>query len=215
MQGGRVQLDWDDVGTLEGHSGGPVCDKLSGLMAGVLVEGSEAGHFDRLVPLPAIRKVWDGLPRPWLFAGEDARTHFTQRAAGQRSIARGGDLFQGRQEALAVVRGWLCADAGPGVPLVITAQPGAGKSAVLARAVLAIERTGQCDGVAFHARGAAVAEFVDAVSAACGLDTPSSWQELVAALAAQEAQDVLAVAVDALDEAASDQDLCGPAAGAS
>ena len=70
VQGGRVQLDWDDVGTLEGHSGGPVCDKLSGLMAGVLVEGSEAGHFDRMVPLAAIRTVWDGLPRPWLFAGE-------------------------------------------------------------------------------------------------------------------------------------------------
>ena len=160
-----------------------------------------------MVPLPAIRRVWDGLPRPWLFAGENARTHFTQRAAGQQSIARGGDLFRGRREALAVVHGWFCADAGPGVPLVITAQPGAGKSAVLARAVLEIERTGQCDGVAFHARRAAVADLVDAVSAACGLDTPSSWQELVAALAAQNAHDVLVVAVDALDEAASDQDL--------
>jgi WD40 repeat protein len=206
VQGGRVQLDWHDVGTLEGHSGGPVCEKLSGLMAGVLVEGSDTGHFDRLVPLPAIRRVWNGLPRPWLFAGESARTHFTQRAAGQRSIARGGDLFRGRQNALAVVRGWLCAGAGPGFPLVITAQPGAGKSAVLARALLGIERTGQCDGVAFHARRAGVADLVDAVSAACGLDTPPSWQELVAALAAQEAHDVVVVAVDALDEAASDQD---------
>jgi Trypsin-like peptidase domain len=46
VQGGRVQLDWRDVGTLEGHSGGPVCDKLSGLMVGILVEGSQAGHFD-------------------------------------------------------------------------------------------------------------------------------------------------------------------------
>src|SRR5262245_34484408 len=26
LQGGRVQLDWDDVGALAGHSGGPVCD---------------------------------------------------------------------------------------------------------------------------------------------------------------------------------------------
>src|SRR5690348_4421866 len=141
VQGGRVQLDWDEVGTLAGHSGGPVCDKLSGLMVGVLVEGSEPGHFDRMVTLAAVRRLWDGLPRPWLFAGENARAHFTQRAAGQRSTARGGDLFRGRQEALAVVHNWLCADAGPEIPLVITAQPGAGKSAVLARAALAIERT--------------------------------------------------------------------------
>ena len=142
VQGGRMQLDWDEVGTLAGHSGGPVCDSASGLMAGVLVEGAETGHFDRMVTLAAIRMVWDGLPRPWLFAGEGAWIHFTQRAAGQQSIASGGDLFRGRREALAVVRDWFCADAGPGVPLVITARPGAGKSAVLGRAVLKIESAG-------------------------------------------------------------------------
>ena len=206
VRGGTVQLDWAEVGTLEGQSGGPVCDRLSGRMVGVLVEGSEAGHFDRMVPLPAIRRMWDGLPRPWLFAGEGGRTHFTQPAAGQRSIARGGDLFRGRGKALAIVGGWMSATVGAGLPLVITAQPGAGKSAVIARAALGIERNGQCDGLVFHARRAVVAEFVDAVSAAYGLDTPASWQELVAALAAQEAQDVMVVAVDALDEAASDQD---------
>ena len=61
--------------------------------------------------------------------------------------------------------------------------------------------------MAFHARGAAVADLVDAVSAACGLDTPASWQELVAALAAQSTDQVLVVAVDALDEAKSERDL--------
>jgi WD40 repeat protein len=207
VQGGLVQLDWDEVGTLDGHSGGPVCDRLSGLMVGVLVEGSELAHFDRMVTLPAVRAVWDGLPRPWLFAGEDARANFTQRAAGQPSAARGGNLFRGRREALAVVNGWLCADAGPEIPLVITAQPGAGKSAVLARAALAIERTGQFDGVAFHARSATVADLIDAMSAASGLDTPTSWRELVAELTGQGTHDVLAVAIDALDEAQSDQDL--------
>ena len=118
VQGGRVQLDWDEVGALPGHSGGPVCDKASGLMAGILVEGSTAGHFDRMVSLAAIRTIWNGLPRPWLFAGESARMHFTQRAAGQQSIASGGDLFKGRAEALAVIRSWFCArsalaDSGP------------------------------------------------------------------------------------------------------
>ena len=207
VQGGRAQLNWDDVGALTGHSGGPVCDRRWGLMTGVLVEGSTAGHFDRMVTLAAVRTVWDGLPRPWLFAGENARMHFTQRAAGQQSIASGGDLFRGRREALAVVRDWFCADAGAGVPLVITARPGAGKSAVLSRAVLTIESAGQCDGVAFHTRGATVADLVDAVSAACGLDTPSSWQELAATLAVQKSHEVLAVAVDALDEAKGERDL--------
>ena len=207
VQGGRAQLDWDDVGALTGHSGGPVCDKRSGLMAGVLVEGSTAGHFDRMVTLAAVRTVWDGLPRPWLFAGENAWMHFTQRAAGQQSIASGGDLFRGRREALAAVRDWFCADARPGIPLAITARPGGGKSAVLGRAVLKMESAGQCDGVAFHARGATVADLVDAVSAACGLDTPSSWQELVATLATGASDDVLVVAVDALDEAKGERDI--------
>ena len=83
VQGGRVQLDWDEVGTLEGHSGGPVCDKVSGLMAGVLVEGAETGHFDRMVTLAAVRTVWDGLPCPWLFAGRECADAF--RTAGGRS----------------------------------------------------------------------------------------------------------------------------------
>ncbi len=51
VQGGWVQLDWDEVGVLRGHSGGPVCDKTSGLMAGVMLEGAETGHFDRMATL--------------------------------------------------------------------------------------------------------------------------------------------------------------------
>ena len=186
VQGGRVQLDWDEVGTLAGHSGGPVCDKESGLMVGVLVEGAETGHFDRMVPLTAVRRIWDGLPRPWLFAGEDARTHFTQRAAGQRSIARGGDLFRGRREALGVV-------ARMALRRRRARAPAGDHRSTRRREIgghcprrLGDRAHGQCDGVAFHARGAAVADLVDAVSAACGLDTPSSWQELVAALTAQD-----------------------------
>ena len=63
------------------------------------------------------------------------------------------------------------------------------------------------DGAAFHARGATVASFVDAMSAACGLDTPSSWQDLVEALKAEDRHQIVAVAVDALDEAQSYRDI--------
>ena len=140
---GTVQLNWvGDVGTFPGHSGGPVIDADGHAVAGILVEGSGPGRFDRFVPVTRIAQVWPQLPRPWLVTGPDpgeARSHFTRRARGQRSIARGGDLFRGRQAALAAVRGWLTADEPPGQALVITGQPGAGKSAVLARAALGLE----------------------------------------------------------------------------
>ena len=95
---GTVQLDWiGDVGTFPGHSGGPVIDADGHALAGILVEGSERGRFDRFLPVTLIAQVWPRLPRPWLITGADpgeARSHFTRRARGQRSVARGGDLFK-------------------------------------------------------------------------------------------------------------------------
>ena len=97
---GTVQLDWlGDAGTFPGHSGGPVIDAAGHALAGILVEGAERGRFDRFVPVTLIARVWPRLPRPWLMAGAEpgeARSHFTRRARGQRSAARGGDLFRGR-----------------------------------------------------------------------------------------------------------------------
>ena len=163
---GTVQLDWiGEVGTFPGHSGGPVIDGDGHALAGILVEGSGQGRFDRFVPVTLIARVWPRLPRPWLITGPDpgeARSHFTRRARGQRSIARGGDLFRGRQAALAAVRGWLTADEPPGQALVITGQPGAGKSAVLARAALSLEAEHGGPGLAFHARAATIGDFLTA-----------------------------------------------------
>jgi len=42
-----VQLDWTDVGSFIGHSGGPVVDADSGKLVGILREGSPEGRFDR------------------------------------------------------------------------------------------------------------------------------------------------------------------------
>lgn len=132
-----VQLDWArEAGTLPGHSGGPVIDPATGALVGLLVQGSQVGRFDRFLPLTVIRRCCPGLPRPWLMAGADALSHFTRRSRGQRSHSRGGDLFRGRQVALAVVRDWLTSPHHQGRPLVVTGQPGAGKSAVVARAAL-------------------------------------------------------------------------------
>ena len=165
---GTVQLDWiGDAGTFPGHSGGPVIDAAGHALAGILVEGSERGRFDRFVPVTLIARVWPQLPRPWLMTGADpgeARSHFTRRARGQRSAARGGDLFRGRTVALDRIRGWLTADEPPGQPLVMTGQPGAGKSAVLARAALSVEAEHGGPGLAFHARAATIGDFLTALA---------------------------------------------------
>ena len=207
---GAVQLDWIvDAGTFPGHSGGPVIDAAGHALAGVLVEGSKRGRFDRFVPVTLIARVWPQLPRPWLMTGAEpgeARSHFTRRARGQRSAARGGDLFRGRYAALDRTRGWLTAAQAPGQPLVLIGQPGAGKSAVLARAALSVEAGHGGPGLAFHARSATIGDFLAALADLTGIDLPTSADELVASLADLPGQLPIPVAVDALDEAASDRD---------
>ncbi len=207
---GTVQLDWaGDAGTFPGHSGGPVIDVAGHALAGILVEGAERGRFDRFVPVTLIAQVWPGLPWPWLMAGADpggARSHFTRRARGQRSTARGGDLFRGRAAALGRIRSWLTASEPPGQPLVVTGQPGAGKSAVLARAALSVEAEHGGPGLAFHARAATIGDFLTALADLTGIDTPTSADELVTGLAELPGQSLVPVVLDALDEAASDRD---------
>ena len=207
---GATQLNWvADAGTFPGHSGGPVIDAAGHALAGVLVEGAERGRFDRFVPVTLIARVWPRLPRPWLMAGAEpgeARSHFTRRARGQRSAARGGDLFRGRPVALDRASGWLTADEPPGQPLVVTGQPGAGKSAVLARAALSLEAEHGGPGLAFHARAATIGDFLTALADLTGIDTPGSADELVTSLADLPGQPPVPVVLDALDEAASDRD---------
>ena len=207
---GAVQLDWiGEAGTFPGHSGGPVIDAAGHALAGILVEGAERGRFDRFVPVTLIARAWPELPRPWLMTGAEpgeARGHFTRRARGQRSAARGGDLFRGRAAALDRIREWLTAVEPPGQPLVLTGQPGAGKSAVLARAALNVEAGQGGPGLAFHARAATIGDFLTALADLTGMDTPVSADELVTSLADLPGQSPVPVVLDALDEAASDRD---------
>jgi WD40 repeat protein/V8-like Glu-specific endopeptidase len=207
---GTVQLDWiGDAGTFPGHSGGPVIDADGHALAGILVQGSAPGRFDRFVAVTLIARVWPRLPRPWLMTGADpgeARSHFTRRARGQRSAARGGDLFRGRAVALDRIRRWLTAVQAPGRPLVLTGQPGAGKSAVLGRAALSVEAEHGGPGLAFHARAATIGDFLTALADLTSIDTPASADELVTGIADLPWQSPVPVVLDALDEAASDQD---------
>jgi WD40 repeat protein len=211
---GLRQLVWDEgAGGFPGHSGGPVVDAQSGALVGILSSGSLEGRFDRFLPVTKIETVWKGLRRPWLYAGEDAWSHVRRRAAGPRGHTFGGDLFKGRVTALEAIDGWLAVRPGPGRPLVITGQPGAGKSSVLARAMLKEERTYGCRGLVFHARAATASQFLDTVAAA--MDVPAGAAQSVADLldhedTEEDSEDSekdpfphLVIAVDALDEAAN------------
>ena len=60
-----VQLNWSQgEGTLPGHSGGAVLDIDTGTVAGILIEGTEAGRFDRYTPTHIAQDLWSELPRP-------------------------------------------------------------------------------------------------------------------------------------------------------
>jgi WD40 repeat protein len=206
VRGDVVQLDWSgDGGALPGHSGSPVVEAATGEVVGILTAGSVRGGFDRFTTLTAVRRIWTGLARPWLYAGGQARAHFQQRARGQHSLAYQDDLFRGRERALSAVESWLVTKAAANALLVVTGRPGVGKSAVVARAARRLEAERQMDGIAFHARRATIHDLVDAVCLLRGI-TGSSWQDVVARLASSGSEP-LAVVVDALDEAASKSDL--------
>jgi WD40 repeat protein len=204
---GTVQLDWPGpVGTLPGHSGSPVLDPARRAVVGVLVEGSRRGRFDRFVPLSRITDPWPGLPRRWLLSGADpaaAGDHFGLRATGRRSHAWTEDLFRGRCAAVAAVRDWLAGPGSPGMPLVVTGQPGAGKSSVVARAAWDMQaERGDQPGLAFHARGATHHDLLAAVADLTGVQAAASTGELIAELAGVDGGPWMVV-VDALDEIGS------------
>jgi WD40 repeat protein len=202
---GLLQIDATGAGSsLRGHSGGPVVDAVTGAVIGVLVEGSAELRFDRGVPIELLARHCPDLGGWWMFAGDDTRDHFRRRATGQRSVARGGDLFRGRAAALERIRGSIAGD--DDMPLVVTGQPGAGKSAVLARAALAECERACGAGLAFHARGQGIRELIRAVARVVAVPAPARWQDLIDRLT-ERPDGRLALFVDALDEMATDQDI--------
>lgn len=134
----------------------------------------------------------------WTIAGEDAYGHFTRRGRGQRSRLHNGDLFRGRLNALTKLR-HLLDDRTLGRPIVVTGQPGAGKSALLARILLGLWEDGVGPGVAIHARSATYGDVVKALAAALDLGEDASVDVVLESLGSIPDR-TLIVAVDALDE---------------
>jgi WD40 repeat protein len=214
---GHIQLGWHDIGSLHGHSGGPVVDARTGELVGLLLEGSEIGRFDRYIPVMLLYK--HGLLRwlPWIFEGDEAIEHFTRRARGQRgTVSASGDLFQGRTAALVGITDWLSSHEAPGRVLVISGQPGAGKSAVISRAGLAMAKSKQGDhswhGLLFHARRATTSDFqrclADLTGAADDVSVSSLLSE-IDAIGETDSERRWVIIVDALDEAFSRGDRVG------
>ena len=214
---GLIQLGWLDTGSLHGQSGGPVVDGRTGELVGLLREGSELGRFDRYIPVRLLYKHGFFRWLPWLFDGDDAIGHFTRRASGQRGTdSTSGDMFQGRGEALVRITSWLSSHEAPGQVLVISGQPGAGKSAVISRAGLAIARLKQGNhdwhGLLFHARLASAPEFQRCVADLTGAGDHESASALLSdidTIGQANSGCRWVIIVDALDEAFSRGDRMG------
>ncbi|MFC4048872.1 trypsin-like peptidase domain-containing protein [Actinomadura syzygii] len=204
---GFVQVDWPEKarGSLKGQSGGPVI-AFAGerpCLVGLLRGASAPLRISRFVPISAVRKVWQGLPRPWFFVGAGAAAHFTCRAYARQAGDPDADLFRGRGEAVDRVVEHLRAAAPGGRALVITGRPGTGKSSVLARAIIDQPEASAGGSLAFHARDATVGALLDAVADLSGLPRSASPDTLVEALRSLDgAAAPVQIAVDALDEAA-------------
>jgi hypothetical protein len=117
--------------------------------------------------------------------GDDAEGHFTRRSLGRRGTA-GPDVFTGRTAALSRITDWLTSPQDTGRVLVVTGQPGAGKSAVTARAGLQVARTEGMNphrrGLLFHPRQANAAGFRAAVSDLFGSSADESAHALMGAV---------------------------------
>jgi hypothetical protein len=123
---------------------------------------------------------------------DDLSTHFEPRGRGVEHVHDPGSYFTGRERALREARAHL-SNAGQGGLLVVTADPGSGKSAVLGRLVLE-----GCADASVNARHQTLEALVGRVAAAADI-VAATPVALFTALARRERP--LRIVVDSLDEA--------------
>lgn len=227
----RARLPWSGMSGAVVFAPGPAGDHAIGVVA--VHHQPEGERALTVVPVTALAglpggEVWREqllagrlpvLPSPSAaterrsrLSGELAlREHWDPRGRGVERAAQPGSFFTGRQQALSELVAWLSADPDPTDNVrVITGGPGSGKSALLARLVVAADprrpavpaddpvaglRPSAID-VAVHARAARTVEVVDAIAAAAGVPHIDR-AELVDHLPRYG----FTIALDALDEA--------------
>ncbi|MFJ9445791.1 caspase family protein [Kitasatospora sp. NPDC101235] len=122
----------------------------------------------------------------------DLASHFEPRGRGVEQVYDSGSYFTGRERALRRGRDHLAGEEGPGI-LVVTADPGSGKSAVLGRLVLE-----GCADASVNAHHQTMEALVERLAAAADVRAATPVA-LFAALAGR--QRPFRVIVDSLDEA--------------
>jgi hypothetical protein len=159
------------------------------------------------------RQTWN-----WKPTGDgEVDRHWRPRARGVTSNAEQGDRFQGRVAALRTITAWLDRPTPDHRVLVVTGEPGAGKSAVLGRVVVTAHPTGDDTaadsgpraspgsvGCAVHAKGKTALEVAREIARAGSASIPERAGDLPAALLAAlvtRPGTRFNLVVDALDEA--------------
>ncbi|WP_190344254.1 caspase family protein [Streptomyces venezuelae] len=144
-------------------------------------------------PNPAFDREAEVTPegRPGADDGDRA-SHFDPRGRGVEHVHDPGSYFTGREHALTAVRAHLAGEGGR-APLVVTADPGSGKSAVLGRLVL----EGHAD-TSVNARHQTLEALVGRLAAAADVRAGSP-DALLTALAGRERP--FRIVLDSLDEA--------------
>jgi WD40 repeat protein len=150
----------------------------------------------------------------------EAGRHWRPRARGVTRESERGFRFRGRTAALTEIRDWLDADRVEPGALVVTGDPGAGKSAVLGRIITtadpAIRRELPPDdqavkasvgsvACAVHAKGKTALDVAVEIARAASAPLPSDVDELVPAIRetlAERPGRRFTVIIDALDEVA-------------
>jgi len=128
-----------------GFSGAPVWDKTSEAVVGLVVARdnrwvqaqTRPNEAAFMVPLPVLIGTWEPLRGQvgWRVRFDDAERHlhWEPRSRGVQRAEDERHLFSGRQRALEELAAWLREPEGT---RIVTAWPGSGKSAVLARLVM-------------------------------------------------------------------------------